>query len=159
MSTTVVEVMCGQFARLTDCKGCGPHTHCISGCRGQSLTVTVELLTGILRKPGNQQKCQKWEMRKQISVLQKQNNNNKTPQKTGYLESRICWLYCDSRSHLDWLIRQVICASLKGSCVHQEAEQGHLATAPCVWVTRWWIRVTSQMQCGQCSLWSQIVWF
>lgn len=35
---------------------------------------------------------------------------------------------------LDWLIRQVICKSLKGSCVHQQPEQGHLAISLFVWV-------------------------
>lgn len=35
---------------------------------------------------------------------------------------------------LDSLIRQVICESLKGSCVREEPEQGHLAISLCVWV-------------------------
>lgn len=35
---------------------------------------------------------------------------------------------------LDWLIRQVICEALKGSCILEEPERGYLAISLCVWV-------------------------
>lgn len=58
MSAAEEEVAREQFAVLNDCQVHGPHV-LISGYRGEHLMVTVEGLPVILRKPGNQQKCQK----------------------------------------------------------------------------------------------------
>ena len=92
MSTTVVEVMCGQCARLTDCKGCGPHTLHL---RIQRTVSDGDRGTADRNFEETWKSAEMPEVRDEETGIgspktKQNNNNNKTPQKTGYLESRIC---------------------------------------------------------------------
>lgn len=79
---------------LNGCKFRGPH---IPHLRIQKRTSDGEQLPVILRKPGNQQKCQK-ERRWGNRYYQKSPVPvpHPTPKWNRYPESRICWFHCDS---------------------------------------------------------------
>lgn len=93
------------------------HTYPTFGSRGKLVMLTVELLPVILRNPGNQQKCQKWEMRKEILVIK--------------ITGIGIWKSADfiviPGIILGSLITQVFYDSVEEKCVCQKPEQGHLA--------------------------------